>query len=259
MGHERVGALPHSRRWRDIVAQMESYSGSAEEVADLAASTLKNVRSRYQKLHVDEGVISAFQFLIALAKCASEGSRQSSSLFPTIDHDENPTPLRLVAELRTWVDANQDSQEYAEIAKKASADAIMLWSDKHKMQPTLFSEEQDSKYVWQRADNGSGFCEVTSLFFSKFTERYLNYFLEREASAVVASSRERDNLGFQLREHYARVSTYAFETSRITQSFSAGWFNRYAREDIPPREEIESFLSRAFAKMEEDLLRETSQ
>ena len=259
MGHERVGALPHSKQWRDIVAQMESYSGSAEEVTALAASTLKNVRSRYQKLHFDEGVISAFQFLIALAKCASEGNRQSDSPVPTIDHGENPTPLRLVAELRTWVDAHGGSQEYAEIAKKASADAIMLWSDKHKMRPTLFSDEQDSKYVWQRADSGSGFCEVATLFFSKFTERYLNYFLEREASAVVASSRERDNLGFQLRDHYARVSQYAFETSRITQSFSAGWFKRYAQDDIPPKEEIESFLSRAFAKMEEDLLRETSQ
>lgn len=259
MGHERVGALPHSKRWRDIVAQMESYSGSAEETAALAASTLKNVRSRYKKLHVDDGVISAFQFLIALAKCASEGDMQSSSLFPIIDHDENPTPLRLVAELRTWVDAHQDSQEYAEIAKRASADAIMMWSDKQTMQPTLFSDEQDSKYVWQKADNGSGFCEVAILFFSKFTERYLNYFLEREASAVVASSRERDNLSSQLSEHYARVSTYAFETSRITQSFAAGWFNNHARDEIPHREDIESFLSRAFAKMEEDLMRETSQ
>lgn len=258
MGHERVGALPHSRRWRDIVAQMESFSGSAEEVAALAEATLKNVRSRYQKLHVDDGVISAFQFLVALAKSTSTGDGQSNSQSPTIDLDENPSPLRLVAELRSWVDAHQDSQEYADIAKKASADAIMLWSDQQKQQPTLFSEEQDSKYIWQRADNGSGFCEVASLFFSKFTERYLNYFLEREASAVIVGSRERDNLGFQMREHNARVSRYAFETSRITQSFAAGWYNRHARDEIPPVKEIESFLSRAFAKMEEDLLRETS-
>ena len=54
--------------------------------------------------------------------------------------------------------------------------------------------------------------------------------------------------------------TYAFETSRITQSFAAGMVQSTTpRDDIPPKEEIESFLSRAFAKMEEDLLRETSQ
>ena len=258
MGHERVGALPHSKCWRDVVAQMELYSGSAEEVEALAASTLKNVRNNYKKLHVDEGVISAFQFLIVLAKCASEENTPSNSRLPIIDHDENPTPLRMVAELRNWVDAHQDSQEYAELAKKASADAIMFWSDKQKMRPTLFSEEQDSKHVWQRANNGSGFCEVASKFFSKFTERYLNYFLEREASAVVKDIRMRDLLGSQLRDHHDEVSRYAFETSRITHSFAAAWFNHHARDEIPSKEKIESFLSRAFAKMEEDLLRETS-
>ena len=258
MGHERVGALPHSKRWRDIVAQMESFSGSAEEVAVLAEATLKNVRSRYQKLHVDDGVIAAFQFLIALAKSTSTSDVQGNLQSPTINLEENPSPLRLVSQLRSWVDAHQNSLEYADIAKKASADAIMLWSDQQKQQPTLFSDELDSKHVWQRADNGSGFCEVASLFFSKFTERYLNYFLEREASAVIVGSRERDSFGLQMREYNEQVSKYAFETSRITQSFAAGWFNLHALNEIPPKTEIESFLSRAFAKMEEDLLRETS-
>ena len=258
MGHERVGALPHSKRWRDIVAQMESYSGSAEEAAALAEATLKSVRTRYQKLYVDDGVISAFQFLIALAKSTSTGEGPSDPQLPTIDLTQNPSPLTLVVELRSWVDAHQISLEYADIAKKASADAIMLWSDRQKQQPTLFSEEHDSRYIWQKADNGSGFCEVARLFFSKFTERYLNYFLEREASAVIEGSRERDSLSVHMREHNARVSHYAFETSRIAQSFAAGWFNRHARDGIPPRKEIESFLSRAFAKMEEDLLREAS-
>ena len=256
MGHERVGALPHSQRWRDIVAQMESSSGSAEEVAALAKATLENVQARYRKLDKDDGVVSAFQFLIALAKSSSIVDWQTDSLAPAIDLDKNPSPLRLVAELRSWVDAHENSKEYAEIAKKASADVIMLWSEKQTQQLTFFSYENDSKYVWQKADNGPGFCEVARLFFSKFTERYLNYFLEREASAVLASSRERENLGSQLQEHIDSVSKYAFETSQITQSFAAGWFNLHAHNQIPPKEEIRPFLSRAFGKMREELRRE---
>ena len=144
------------------------------------------------------------------------------------------------------------------MAKKAAADAMAFWSEQQKQQPTLFPHEGDSGEVWRRANNGAGFCEVARLFFSKFTERYLDYFLGREASAALADAGERDRLASQLREHVDGVSKYAFETSRITQSFAAGWFNRYARDRVPSEDELERFLSVAFGKMREELMREAS-
>ena len=124
------------------------------------------------------------------------------------------------------------------------------------MQASLFTGPGDPREIWQRADNGAGFCEVSRLFFSKFTERYLNYFLEREASASMASVSERDRLASQLSEHIDGVSKFAFETSRITQSFAAGWFNNYARDRYPSKDESRSFLNVAIGKMREELRRE---
>ena len=258
MGHERVGALPHSKRWRDVVDQLSTSSGTQEEVAELATATLQNVRVQFRKLHTDDGVVAAFQFLLALAKSASPSGLPPESFAPTINLDERPSTLRLVAELRSWVNAQNGSREYADIAAKASADAIILWSAQQNVQPTLFSNELDSREVWQRADSGTGFCEVSRLFFSKFTERYLNYFLEREASGSMSSVADRDHLSARLREHVDDVSKFAFETSRITQSFAAGWFNNHAREGVPSKDESASFLSIAFGKMREELMREAS-
>ena len=258
MGHERVGALPHTKRWRDVVDQISASEGTPEEVAELAIATLQNVRVQFRNLHADDGVVAAFQFLLALTKSASPDGLPPDSFAPTINLDARPTTLRLVAELRSWVDAQNGSREYADIASKASADAIALWSAQQNIQPTLFSSEVDTREIWQRADNGAGFCEVSRLFFSKFTERYLNYFLEREASRSMASVVDRDQLSSRLREHVDDVSKFAFETSRITQSFAAGWFNNHAREGVPSREESAGFLSIAFGKMREELMREAS-
>ncbi len=256
MGHERVGALPHSKRWRDVVAQLGASSGSQQEVAELATATLGNVRVQFRKLHTDDGVVAAFQFLLALAKSASSGSLPADSFAPSIDLDERPTTLKLVSELRSWVDDQNGSREYADLAAKASADAISIWSTQQKVQPTLFDSDIDSKDIWRRADSGAGFCEVSRLFFAKFTERYLNYFLEREASAAMASVVERDQLASRLRDHIDDVSRFAFETSRITQSFAAGWFNSHARDRVPSKDESEGFLFIAFGKMREELMRE---
>ena len=258
MGHERVGALPHSKRWRDIVAQLESSPVSQPMVAELATATLQNVRAQFRKIHTDDGVIAAFQFLLALAKTGSSHGVPEGSFAPTINFAESSSTLKLVAELRSWVNAQNGSREYADIASKASADAIALWSAQQRIEPTLFASDLDSREIWQRADNGAGFCEVSRLFFSKFTERYLNYFLEREASGSMPNIVERDQLASSLREHIDDVSKFAFETSRITQSFAAGWFNNHAREGIPSKGESENFLSVAFGKMREELIREAS-
>lgn len=258
MGHERVGTLPHSKPWRDVVSQIASLSGSASDVQDLARSTVENVRNQFRSLHQDDGVVAAFQFLVVLSKLPPSGAEPTEPHVPVIDLDKNPSTLRLVAGLRSWVDDHRESAEYADIAKKAAADAIVLWSERQKQQPALFRHEGDTREVWRRANSGAGFCEVARLFFSKFTERYLNYFLGREASAALAGAGERDRLASQLQEHIEGVSRYAFETSRITQSFAAGWFNRHARDRNPPKEELEAFLSIAFGKMREELKREAS-
>ena len=256
MGHERVGALPHTKRWRDVIGQLAESSGSPEDVAAIANDTLENVRVQLRKIHSDDGVVAAFQFLVALTKSASSDDPGDASFSPRIDFEGSPSTLRLIGQLRSWVEAQGGSREYGDIAAKASADAISLWSSQQSMQGSLFTSPGDSREIWQQADNGAGFCEVSRLFFSKFTERYLNYFLEREASASMGSISDRDRLSTQLREHIDGVSRFAFETSRITQSFAAGWFNNYARDRYPSKDESRGFLSLAFGKLREELKRE---
>ena len=257
MGHERVGVLPHTKRWRDVVAQLAESSDPKEDIGAIAQATLQNVRLQFRQIHADAGVIAAFQFLIALTKDASSGELATSSLSPAINFSEQPSTLRLIGELRSWVEAQAGSPEYAVIATKAASDAISLWSSQQAMQPSLFSSSIDSQAIWERANSGAGFCEVSRLFFSKFTERYLKYFLEREASASMTNVTVRDELSSQLRDHIDGVSKFAFETSQITQSFAAGWFNLHAKENIPSIEESRGFLYIAFGKLREELMRET--
>ena len=254
MGHERVGVLPRTKRWRDVVADISSFTESPDEVNKLARLILRNVRSRFLNLHRDDGVSAAFQFLISLA---TDTPIVAESFDAQVNLEANPSPLRVIATLNSWVDHNLQSTEYAIIAKRASADAITLWSRQQSSQPSLLSGDVKSSEIWQAANNGGGFCEVARLFFYKFTERYLNYFLDREASATLTNPLARDALDSQLRGHVDNVSRYAFETSKITQSFAAGWFNRHSREGAPPPREVRSFLRIAFGKMHEELVRET--
>lgn len=254
MGHERVGRLPKSKRWLLVVADIPSASLNPEAAARVANATLENVRSRFSRIEDDSGVRSAFLYLLAIA--ARARSPDTPLDIPVPDLRENPAPARLAAAMAAWVDQAGGSSEHAEIAKQAAADVIAHWSTAPSDQHEIFGREALHPR-WLRAAEGAGFSDVARRFFASFTERYLNYFLDREASANVDTVADRQAFARNLHRHVDDVSRYAFDTSKITQSFAAGWYNKHARRGLPPAQQVRAFLRLAFQKVREELTRES--
>ena len=255
MGHERLGALPRSKSWQRIVAEISEFSSESKYVKHLANATLKNVRTRFARASQDKGVKAAFQFLVALSVAASPDEAVASTSCPQIDLRRGSSPLKLASSLRDWVNQHRQSSEHAELAQRAGTDAIALWVKLHD-QPTMFPGHDPVPDLWRKTATGSGFCEISRLFFARFTERYLKYFLDREASAALSSIQQREDFAYCITQHIDEISGHAFETARIAQSFAAGWFNKHARSGMPSGEVLEHFLSYAFGKIREELLRE---
>lgn len=257
MGHERVGILPKTQRWTDLVQKIAGMYISPVSISDIARQTIKNIRSRFRHITQDNGVKATFQFLVVFAAASRSDNPREQLLAIGLDLPDTITPLSLARAIRSWVDTRKESLEYSEIAQSAAIDTISIWYKKHNLNELrLFKEIEDPFDVWRKAGTGAGFCELARIFFAKFTERYLNYFLEREASGALRNLYERELFSKQLQEHMEEVSQHAFETAKITQSFAAGWFNKHTRKGFPNEQEIESFLSLAFGKIREELYRE---
>lgn len=253
MGHERTGALPKTEPWRRVVQQIAAFDGNEQQTRQLANDTLDNVRDRFQAIQRDANVQAAFKFLTELGASAS-GTRATSIQLP-----QNPTPFAVAKALDREMRPERGSAEYSALAKAAATDAIAHWYTDNASQPSLFGSAEENSTIWRKAGTAEGFCEIARLFFAKFTERYLNYFLEREASAVCRTVEQRQLLDNQLRDQVDRVSRHAFETAKIAQSFAAGWYNRHAKDTSPTADEVSGFLAIAFGKLREDLRREKSE
>lgn len=255
MGHERVGRLPRSARWINVIESLTAAAADDRATIKVANATLQNVRHRLDRIERDGGVVAAVEYLVALAHAAS-GRPSAAVKVPALE--AHPSPARLVQGLSSWVDANRDSLEYAEIAKQAAADTIGRWSNPHLRQKDLFPDDIDMRHRWQQASTGGGFSELARHFFASFTERYLRYFLDREASAAIGSLQARQRFELNLANQVDAVAKHAFETGRITQSFAAGWYNLYARDEVPSSRRLKGFLRLAFQKIREELAREAT-
>ncbi len=218
--------------------------------------TLQNVRSRFRNIQQDEGTQAAFTFLVQIAVSSRAPDDHQFVDLLGVPADR-ATPLKLAAALRRYTSEIYKSPEYSTIAESAAIDALALWYEKHRPQTLSLFESFDRPYaIWQKAGNGAGFCELSRLFFSKYVERYLNYFLEREASQVLDTVQDRNRFKTEIEAHISDVSQHAFETAEITQSWAAGWFNKNAIEGMPSNTEVNSFLSSAFGKLRAELIRE---
>jgi hypothetical protein len=257
MGHERVGLLPKTKRWSDLVRQMEAVSSSSLPVATVASQTLQNVRRQYETLFKDDAVRSTFAFLVAFSHACRASNPEQELKASGIPISENSNLLSLVRTLKEQIPTREAVSEYGQLALAAAADAIGQWyAQNATRQLPLFKPSSQFLSSWRELGNGSGFCELARLFFGKVTERYLNYFLDRTASATLPSIEQREQFRQDVRSHVDAVSKHAFETAEITQSFAAGWFNAHARDKIPTTEEIEGFLAIAFGKLRDELRRE---
>lgn len=257
MGHERVGILPKTKRWTTVVRGMSSFSERDNNIAEISQQTLKNVQSRFEDIERDKGVQAAFKFLLLLSVSSKYKYPAEFLASQGIKLSENITPLQIAKAVTQWVSEHSESNEYASFAQSAAIDTIGEWYKKNQtIQGNLFAADKDQFEVWRKSSDGSGFCELSRLYFSKFTERYLRYFLERAASSSINSIETRNRFNDELQKHLSDISKHAFETAKITQSFAAGWFNKNAKDTIPSTKKIQGFLNIAFNKMKGELLRE---
>jgi hypothetical protein len=255
MGHERIGALPRTQRWRALVEHMAGSDASPEKTLELAELTLRNVRRRFEGLANDDSIQSAFRFLIALPVASrSPNPGQVLETDIGIHIDEQPSAFILAKAFQQSLPLFPNTEK-EDLATKALADALsQFYADPKFKQDSLF--ETTPWDTWRHVDTGAGFCDLARLYFSNLTERYLRYFLDREASAAFGDPAHVLEFRSQLRTTVDAISQHAFETSKIAHSFAAGWFQKNAKKGMPTRSEIRGFLSFALHKIREELRRE---
>lgn len=254
MGHERIGILPKRKKWINILDQLSSLNADPDVISNIAQQTLVNVENRFLNIPHDRGVLATVKFLVIFSVSMRYPDPYEKLSQEGILIQKVLTPLNVGKALKEWVSLESDrSLEYSEIAQYAAFDALANWYRTHNVQNSLFESLTTPNDIWHNAGTATGFCNLSRLFFAKFTERYLRYFLEREASAYIDNIEDRELFDLQLYSFIDDISLHAFETSKITESYAAGWFNKHALDAIPSEENIQEFINYAFYKIRNEL------
>ncbi len=256
MGHSRIGTLPATRKWKEVVSLVASGADEAaiaDAVMVAAAKTLVRVRD-------DAGFREAIRMVMQLALAGTSRNPTGELAAAGISLNENSSQVDMVLaigdEYDRRIEATRQRSDFSEVASAALVGAVTeLFNKREPNQKTLFeSSKEDVTAAIKQLKQPKHFGEFFRQFVSGITHGLLKNFLSRTNGTHLGEGK-RFATANMLRQSEAAMKTHCYEASKIVEKFAADWIHKY-RDRKPgdiSREKAEGFGWVAFNKMNLEL------
>ena len=253
MGHSRIGTLPATRRWKDVV-RLIADGANVDKVAD---ATLRAAERAFAWVQDDAGFREAANLLVQIGLAA--GSKNPTAALAAIGMPLSETTS--AAEVAVVLGETLDQRiaalrQRSDFGEKAANALISTVVEHIKGElPTLIPPTpSDVSAALKGAGREKGFGELARSFFGKVTAECLDYFLSK-ALATKLGDGQRFATNNQISEFMQAMRTHCGEASEITQDFAGEWFSKHRYEEggTISRESAEGFAWYAMQKMRAEL------
>jgi hypothetical protein len=245
MGHVRLGDLPRTKEWRQVVALLNA-GASTEEIA---AATLAASKQGLEEAASDPALLRSFWLLTQLPLCARADDFVAALGEAGIRVDSTPTLFELVGAFTDAVDDHVREKggrtDLGEIAQMGAAESITAvlrerTASLFGTSPELIRNELAALATKKQ------FPVLARDFFSRLTERYLAHFLSRQTSSQFKSVQAN-------REFRDALSVHCRQASKIVEVFAGSWYTKTHFEGGITPKKAAGFIHVALGKLRKEL------
>jgi hypothetical protein len=253
MGHIRLGSLPKTQKWNQVVRLIDS----GADVERIAAASADAAEHGLDRASQDEGLAYAFWLLTQIPQAARHpnfSERLWELGFTGLS--SKPTLFEIVAAFTRAVDGHVRERgkrtDLGEMAQHAASETLASLAGREL--PSLFGPTaSDVQQALAKLGTSDRFSIVARDFFSRLTSRSLNYFLSRELSKHVGPNKRFAAIGDHSDFNVA-LDLHCREASRIIKEFSGGWCGKTLQQEKQiSRDDARKFAHVAFKKLRTEL------
>lgn len=252
MGHIRLGKLPQSKKWRDVVGLLQT-GGSVEDVARASAQAAESALAT----SADDQLFQYVARLLVELPLAARGPGFDEALAELgIERGAYSSVAQLAGAISDAIDdharrlgSRSDLSEMAQMALVESLSSAL-----EKQLPNLFEPDaQEIRRELGKLSSGNRFAGLARSFFSSVVYKSLDYYLSRELSNHVGPgarfASDSDRVAFD-----RAMALHAFEAARIVEAFAGGWYGKtvWQKDGLTPQA-INKFTQYAFKKLRDEL------
>jgi len=247
----RLGELPRTRRWNQVVELIEGDGN----VAQVAAASLVAAEAGFRDAASDEGVARVVWLLTQLPLAARDPNYLQRLNALGVAVAEAPALVELVGAFTDAIDtqvgrwgARTDLGEMAQMAAAETLTSILG----HKTQSLFGTSSADVQRELAALATKKQFGSLARAFFAGLTRRYLTFFLSRELSNHVGGNRRFANIAEHSEFNHA-LEVHCHQASRIVEEFAGTWYSKTNWEPGITPENTKRFTAVALKKLRAEL------
>jgi hypothetical protein len=249
MGHIRLGSIPKTQSWRDVVAAVAGAAGGRPEighspsattpiitgeplsdrvrVAEIARLTLAAAHAGLDRAANDAGVRRTFYLLTQIALASRSVDWQTALRAHGIELGEQDGIFDLAAKFQRAVDAHimltGHPSDASDFAQRAAGDALCVLGQDQAT--TLFGDSGESLRLAVRSlSSRDGFGRLSQTFFGQFVARFLNFYLSRITASQVGHSHV-SSIN-EISRFNASLTLHCVQSAAIVRDFAAQWYSK---------------------------------
>jgi len=255
MGHIRLGQLPRTRKWRDVVELI----AAGADVAQVANATIKAAKSAFSFVSNDCGYNQAVWLMTQLGLAAGQEKPLEYLRSQGVNIPDNTSLPGIVVALTEALDnhsaANGGHSDLGELAQRALVDAVIRRLEPKLRQKSLFNTSADDV---QRALSEfrklNEFGQLSRAFYARLANECMNYFLSQTLATNLGAGQRFPTMN-QMAQFEEALATHCWEASAIVEQFSNEWFSkhRYEEQGNISRQSVRGFASWALKKIKDEL------
>jgi hypothetical protein len=252
MGHIRLGTLPRTQKWNQVVRLISGGAG----VEHIAAASADAAQRGLERASDDEGLAQAFWLLTQLPQAARQGDFSERLWELGLKVSSRPTLVEIVVALTQAIDVHLQEtgkrSDFSELAQHAASQSIASLAGQ--ALPSLFGPTPaDVQKAIANLGTSNNFSILARDYFSRLASHSLNYFLSRELSTHVGPSKRFVTIGDH-NEFNEALDLHCREASRIIKEFAGGWYGKALQKGKRiTRNDAQKFAHVAFKKLRAEL------
>jgi hypothetical protein len=257
MGHVRLGRLPKTRAWVQVVDLLET---NVDNIPEVSRATLKAARAQLERLGADP-VISYCFWLLTRVTWFARGEDFATRLVEIgINPETASSAFTFISQLadhaRRKAAEHPESGVFAEIASLSVSQALAQTVAEYSR--TLFGASlEDIRRACRVYSGRNQFGVLAKHFFAHFLSRSLQYFLNKELSNHIGPKHALNDIQ-SAKEFNDALIAYSRQSAKIVEDFAGGWYSKHSWESRGEitEQDARKFVAIALRKLRMELQRE---
>ena len=224
MGHIRLGNLPRTRKWQQVVSLIEGGARAPQ----IANATIAAAEKALELAAKDKGLVETVWLLTQLPLAAQNDNFAHALQSSGLDVSDSPGLMEVIGAFSDAVDKkmanNCGRTDLGEMAQMAASET-MIQIIEPRTQSLFGTTPDDVKNAFSSIATNRQFGLFARDFFAQLTNKCLDYFVSRAIHDHVGEGRRFRTLA-QQGEFTKALGIHSREASKIVGDFSGGWFSK---------------------------------